>query len=143
MKKTTSTATYKGGLAFQISVSGHRFMVDADEQYGGQDLGPKPKPLLLSALGGCTGMDVTSVLHKMKVHDFKLEIEVTGVNAEEHPSIYTDIHINYFFEGEDLPPEKLKRAVELSQTRYCGVSAMLSKAANITHTILVNKKEIA
>ncbi len=134
---------WTNGMTFQIDMEGHKFMVDADVKYGGQDLGPKPKPLLLAGLGGCSGMDTVSILNKMKVEDFKFKMEVWGDSAKEHPAVYTTIYIDYLFEGEDIPEDKVKKAVALSQERYCGVWAMLSKAAEMKARILINGKEIS
>jgi len=133
---------WKDGMAFDAELNGHHFYIDADEKAGGKNRGPRPKGLLLTGLAGCTGMDVVSILKKMKVIDYTLEIDVTADSTDEHPKIYHTIHLNYIFNGNDLPIEKLKRAIELSETRYCGVSAMLRKAADIKIKIIVNGEEI-
>ena len=138
-----STLQYNSGLSFDVELNGHTFAIDADPKYGGQNRGPKPMPMLLSALGGCSGMDVVSILHKMKYEDFELNIEVEGEYSQgDHPHVYETIQIAYTFKGE-LDPEKLKKAVELSMTRYCGVMAMLSKAADVSWKIVLNGEEVA
>jgi putative redox protein len=91
----------------------------------------------LVSLGGCTGMDVVSMLKKMRVEFDYFNVEVEGELTEEHPKYYHTININYIFKGKDLPLEKLEKAVNLSQDRYCGVTAMLEKAAKIQHKITV------
>lgn len=128
---------WKKNMAFEADVNGHKLMMDADEKVGGKDQGPRPKPLLLVALGGCSGMDVTSILAKMRVEpeDFQMDIEA-GL-TEAHPKVYQDIHLIYTFKGKDLPMEKLEKAVNLSLERYCGVTAMLEQGARITHEIKV------
>jgi len=88
-------------------------------------------------LGGCTGMDVVSMLKKMRVEFESLNIEVEGELTDEHPKVYHTITINYIFKGKGLPMEKLEKAVNLSQDRYCGVTAMLNPAAKIEHKIIV------
>ena len=123
-------------MAFEANVNGFNIMIDADEAVGGRNLGPRPKPLSLVSLAGCTGMDVISILKKMRVEPEGFNVEVEGELTEEHPKYYHKIHIKYSFSGKDLPMEKLEKAVNLSQERYCGVSAMLSRAAAITHEII-------
>lgn len=119
-------------MAFEASVSGHKIMMDADEQAGGNNLGPRPKPLTLAAIGGCSGMDVVSILKKMQVTPDDFRMEISGELTDVHPKVYHSIHIKYIFRGKDLPLDKLEKAVNLSQEKYCGVSAMMSKAAKIS-----------
>jgi len=125
-------------MAFQAHLDGHRFMVDADSQFGGRDLGPKPKGLLLTALAGCTGMDVISILQKMRVAPTHFEVVVDGDLADEHPKKFTTIRTEYLFEGEGLPVDKLKKAVNLSEERYCGISATLRGNVKMETVIKVN-----
>ncbi len=140
--KQTSMANWLGEMAFDIELDSHHLIIDADLKVGGENKGPRPKGLLLSSLAGCTGMDVVSILKKMKVEDYDLKLNVEGELTEEHPKIYHTINLNYIFTGKDLPIEKLKRAVELSETRYCGITEMLRKAATINTKIIVNGDEI-
>ena len=140
--KQTSVANWLGKMTFDIELNDHHFIIDADSDVGGENKGPRPKGLLLSSLIGCTGMDVVSILKKMKVEDYKLKLEVDGELTEEHPKIYHTINLSYIFTGKDLPTEKLKRAIELSETRYCGVSEMLRKASKIDSKIIVNGEKI-
>jgi putative redox protein len=134
----TSQVTWQDGMAFDVEVDGHRLTVDAEEEFGGKDQGPRPKPLLLSALGGCTAMDVVSMLKKMRVPFDSFSVVVDGVLAEEHPKVYRSIRLTYTFTGEALDRSKIERAVELSQTRYCGVTAMVQFTTDITHEIKLN-----
>ncbi len=129
--------TWTEDMAFEATVNDHKIIIDADETVGGKDQGPRPKPLTLLSLGGCTGMDVVSILKKMRVEFDSFNVEVEGELTEEHPKFYHTIHINYIFKGKDLPMEKLEKAVSLSQDRYCGVTAMLDKVAKIEHKIIV------
>lgn len=124
-----STGTWMGGMAFRMEQDGHSFLLDAGSDLGGADGGPRPKALLLSALIGCTGMDVVSILRKMRVEGFTLRIRAEAETTEDHPVVFRSIRLVYEFGGPDLPADKLRRAVELSQERYCGVSAMLRAAA--------------
>lgn len=125
-------------MSFDAVVNGHHIVLDAVTAVGGKDQGPRPKPLILVALAGCTGMDVVSILEKMRVKPESLNIEVEGELTEEHPRYYHKLHIIYHFTGQDLPLDKLEKAIQLSQERYCGVTAMLQKAAVITHEIRLN-----
>lgn len=136
METTRTTVAWQAGMAFTVELDDHTFTVDAKPEAGGAGLGPRPKGLLLSALGGCTGMDVVSILAKMRVPLEGFRVEVEAPLTEDHPRVYSSIHIRYVFKGRDLPMDKLERAVQLSQERYCGVSAMLAKAAPVTQEIV-------
>lgn len=137
-----SVVTWQDKMAFEVEVNEHKFKIDAVAKVGGEDRGPRPKPLLLSALGGCTGMDVISILKKMKVVPDVFRVEVSAHSTDEHPKYYDKFVVEYIFEGKDLKLDKIKRAVELSETRYCGVSFMLKKAAEFENKIIVNGEEI-
>jgi putative redox protein len=124
-------------MTFESKVGDHTIMMDAGPKVGGNNQGSRPKPLLLTSLAGCTGMDVVSLLKKMRV-DFKdLQIDVQGELTEEHPKFYHKIHIIYILKGTDIDRAKVEKAVQLSQDKYCGVSAMLRKAAEITYEIRI------
>ena len=124
-------------MAFEAEVNGHKIMLDAADSVGGENKGPRPKALLLVGLAGCTAMDVISILKKMRVQPSYFNVEVEGELTEEHPKYYDKIHLKYVFRGEDLPMAKLEKAVNLSQDRYCGVSAMLGKSSKLSHEIIV------
>ena len=132
----TVTCTWLENMAFETEVSGHKIVVDADESVGGENRGPRPKPLVLSALAGCTGMDVIYVLKKMKIEPTHFAISVDGSLTEEHPKQYDKIHLIYEFRnGDDIDHKKVDTAVNLSQEKYCGVSALLKKGAEVTYEI--------
>lgn len=137
-----SLVSWKGNMEFNVTLNGHNFTIDADESVGGMDKGPSPKPLLLSALGGCTGMDVISILKKMKVEVKKFDVEVSARSTDVHPKFYDKFIIKYLFEGENLPFNKLEKAINLSETRYCGVSFMFNKTSEITAEIYVNGEKV-
>lgn len=126
------------GMSFEAEVDGHKLVLDADESNGGKDLGPRPKKLLLAGLAGCTGMDVISILKKMRVDVKDFNMSVSGNTLEEHPKYYEKIHITYEFWGNDLPMAKIEKAISLSKERYCAVNAMLSKSAEIKYDIKVH-----
>jgi len=137
--KSSITATWKQKMAFEVEVAGHKIMIDADEKVGGENRGPQPKPFMLVALGGCTAMDVISILTKMRVEldDFKVRVE--GDLTEEHPKHFYKMKVIYEFTGKNLPMEKLKKAVNLSEERYCGVSASYRKAMELSSEIIVHE----
>ena len=136
MKHTVNTS-WSGKMKFNTVVSGHNIIMDAAEEVGGENTGPRPKELMLSALAGCTGMDVVSILKKMKVEPEYFNIRTEAYLTDEHPKVYSKIHIIYEFRGKDLEREKLQKAVELSQDKYCGVSAMYRKAMEISYEIII------
>lgn len=136
--ETSTKLVWQSGMAFEAEAHGHSFKLDAAQEHGGQDLGTRPKTLLLTALAGCTGMDVVSILGKMRVNFEALKLEVTGQLTDEHPKIYNKINIIYRFKGKDLDITKLERAVDLSLGTYCGVAAMLGKSAEISHAIKID-----
>ncbi|MCF8219040.1 MAG: OsmC family protein [Bacteroidales bacterium] len=138
MEKLAQT-NWKDGMAFDAEVNGHKLTIDADEKVGGKDRGPRPKPLLAVSLAGCTSMDVISILKKMRVTPDFFDVEVFADSTEEHPKHYNKIHLKYIFKGKDLPEDKINKAVNLSQDRYCGVSHMLGKAAELTHEIVIEE----
>lgn len=123
--------TWQNNMAFEATINGHHIIMDTDIAAGGQDQGPRPKILLLAGLGGCTGMDVVSILAKMKIVPEKFWMDISAELTDEHPKVYNQIKLIYNFKGENLPFDKLEKAVNLSQERYCGVSAMLSKTAEM------------
>jgi len=132
-----STVTWTSGMAFTAHQGGHSIPLDAPRASGGMDSGASPKGLLLSGLGGCTGIDVVSILEKMRVPLEGFEVQASAELTEEHPKVFSSIHLRYAFRGKDLVREKLEKAVILSMDRYCGVSAMLAKAAPITWEIVI------
>jgi len=134
----TSTLSFTSNMSFDVLVDGHNFAVDADEQFGGQDLGPKPKKLLLAALAGCTGMDVVSILRKMHMGFDSFNVEVYAeLDESAQPSVYRSFHIVYSFKGSALEKDKIEKAVNLSQEKYCGVSAMFRSFAKVTTEIVL------
>lgn len=136
---STVNVKWTGDMAFDAELQGFNIKLDAAEAVGGKNGGPRPKPFLLIALGGCTGMDVVSILKKMRVEPDYFNVEIDGELTDEHPKYYHSIHVKYVFRGKDLPMAKLQKAVDLSQDRYCGVSAMLGKVSTITHEIVIEE----
>jgi len=127
--------TWKDGLSFEAESDGHKLILDASEAGGGKNLGFRPKPLMLIALAGCTGMDVVSILSKMRVKIDHFNVKVEGTEAEEHPKRYVRMHITYEFWGKDLPHDKLEKAINLSQEKYCSVLAVYKQVIPVTFSI--------
>jgi putative redox protein len=130
---------WKEGLSFEADVMGFKINMDADPEHGGKGKGPKPKPLMMVALAGCTGMDVVSLMEKMRVPFEDLRIHVTGDITEEHPKKFVKMKITYEIYGKGLDPKKIEKAVNLSQDKYCGVSASYKDSMEITHEIKITE----
>lgn len=123
------------GMTFAAkSDSNHWVIMDGPTESGGADAGSRPKELLLMSLGGCTGSDVVAILRKKRSTAERLEVHLTGETREEHPQIFTQIHIEYVVYGDNINTADVERAIELSTTKYCSVSAMLRETVNITHS---------
>jgi len=113
--------------------SGPAIVVDhALPDEGREESGPRPMELLLMGLAGCTGMDVVSILKKKRQPFTGLQVQVTAERADEHPRVYTQIHLTYVVTGSGVSPEAVARAIELSETKYCSAAAMLRQSAEIT-----------
>ena len=131
----TVRATLETGMRFDVETgSGHHVVLDTAEQEGGQDSGPRPMEMLLVALASCAGMDIISILRKKRQEVTGYELRVHGKRAEKHPKVFIDITVEHFFIGHNIRPEAVERAIQLSEDRYCGASAMLGKTATIHHT---------
>ncbi len=126
-----------GNMAFEATISGHKIIMDAAPEVGGEDKGVRPKELLLASLAGCTGMDVVSILKKMRLNVDYFNVIVEGDLTEEHPKVYSKMHLVYQFKGDNINLETLKKAIDLSQDKYCGVSAMFRKAMDLTYEIQI------
>jgi putative redox protein len=135
----TVTTTWKSKMSFEADPDGHAVVMDASSEFGGEGKGPRPKQMLLAALGGCTGMDVASLLEKMRVPHEGFSITAKAESRTEHPKVFTSIHLTYSFKGKNLPEDKVKKAVDLSQERYCSVSAMLKEAVKLTYEIEIEE----
>jgi len=137
-EKMTAQVKLETGMRFDAeSGSGHHVTLDASEKDGGQDTGFRPMELLLVGLGGCTGMDVISILRKKRQQVTGYEVHVTGIRAEHHPMVFVEITVEHIVTGYHLQPEAVERAIQLSKQRYCGAGAMLGKVAHLTHTFRI------
>jgi putative redox protein len=127
--------TLQSGMRFEaFNEDDISVMLDASPKHGGSGMGFGPMQMLLIGLGGCTGMDVISILRKKRQDVTGYRVEVTGVQSEEHPRMFIDISIKHLLTGNDLSDEAVKRSIELSEAKYCGALAMLEKAARVSST---------
>jgi putative redox protein len=136
-----STINWTGEMAFSgATASGHEIKMDASEEVGGQNGGARPMELLLHAVAGCTGIDIISILKKMRLEPTSFHMEVDGERADDHPKRFTSMNIHYALEGE-LPEEKVIRAIRLSKDKYCSVSHSLNATITVTYSINRSKRE--
>lgn len=128
-------AMLETGMCFDVTTgSGHHVLLDAAEHNGGQDRGPRPMEMLLVALATCASMDILSILRKKRQHITAYEVRVRGGRADEHPKVFVEIVVEHILTGHAIKAEAVKRAIDLTEERYCGASAMLGKTATITHS---------
>lgn len=121
--------------------SNHWVMMDGPEEFGGSNAGIRPKELLMISLGGCTGSDVASILKKKRIKLDGFEMNISAESTDDHPKVYTKMNIEYVFYGQDIKESDVERAIELSQTKYCGVTAMFEKAMEVSHTFRIEEKK--
>ncbi|MGF1584515.1 MAG: OsmC family protein [Bacteroidales bacterium] len=128
---------WNGNMCFEAHISDHKIIMDLDEENGGGNKGPRPKPLMLASLGGCTGIDVINILKKMRIEPDYFNMVIEGDQTEDLPKRYYRIKICYEFKGENLPVDKIKKAIDLSHDKYCGVSAVYKKSIELTYEIRI------
>ncbi|MBD0779912.1 OsmC family protein [Maribacter sp. ANRC-HE7] len=126
------TTKWLGGMAFESNnPSGQDLRIDAGPENGGEGNGFRPKALMLSALAGCSGLDVASLIKKMKLKVDDFQIDTIANLTDEHPKYYDAVTVEYHFYGKDLDEKKLQRAVDLSVEKYCGVMEMFREFAKL------------
>jgi putative redox protein len=140
--KTAYLKRIKGITFAGKTDSNHWITMDGPEEFGGSNAGIRPKELLLLALAGCTASDVVSILSKKRTPLDDFEINIKADISDEHPQVFTKIDLEYVFYGKDLNVKDIERAIELSQTKYCAVTAMLEKAVEIKHTYRIHEPEL-
>ncbi|MCP5064758.1 MAG: OsmC family protein [Ignavibacteriae bacterium] len=139
--KNIVTTEWQQDMVFKTdNPSGHKLSIDSDEQFGGTGSGLRPKALMLSALAGCSGLDVVSLLKKMKVDVDDFKIVTSGELTDEHPKFYHKVKVDYHFYGKDMNEKKINKAVNLSIDRYCGVFEMFRQFAKMETEIHLHKK---
>ncbi|MGH1385045.1 OsmC family protein [Kordia sp.] len=126
------TTQWKGNMLFESdNPSGHTVLIDTSPENGGNNEGLGPKAMMLSSLAGCSGLDVVSIMNKMKVTVDEFKMEVAGELTEEHPKYYHTVTVDYHFYGATLDEKKIQRAVDLSVETYCGVMEMFRRFAKV------------
>jgi len=136
--KETISMNWLNGMSFETEVNGHKLYLDASLENNGKNIGPRPKLLMLVALGGCTGMDVVSLLKKMRVDFDSFSISVEGDIREDHPKAFTKMKVIFSLKGNDIPLEKVQKAVDLSKDKYCGVHDVYRKAMDVEFELRIN-----
>jgi len=133
VEMSKAKVTYVGGMQFVgEGDSGHAIVMDSGSDVGGKNTGLRPSELLLIGIGGCSGMDIISILKKKRQQVSSFEINITGTKAGEHPMKYTHIDVEYVVTGKDLAEDAVQKAVQLSMDKYCSVKATLEGTAKIT-----------
>lgn len=133
------TIHWKGGMQFESdNPSGKTVIMDTDVEGSDKRFGLSPKAMMLSSLAGCSGLDIVSVLDKMKMNDYELKMEIEGELTDEHPKYYHAVTVDYHFSGKDLNAKKIKKAVDLSVEKYCGVMEMFRQFAEVKTNIHIH-----
>ena len=141
MASNTVTTVWKQNMLFESdNPSGHKVLIDTSPEHGGENKGLGPKALMLSSLAGCSGLDVVSLLKKMRaeVDDFKMVVH--GELTEEHTKYYHKVAVEYHFYGSDLQEDKINKAVKLSIDQYCGVMEMFRQFAKVTTDVYLHEQ---
>ena len=121
-------------MAFEAETgSGHTIVVDGPPDAGGKNQGPRPMEMLLVGMGACSSVDVISILKKSRLEIHDCNVEVTAQRAEDHPKVFTDIHLHFVITGKEFKDKTVERAIELSAEKYCSASIMLGATAKVTH----------
>lgn len=136
-----ATVTWKNRLSFTGSAdSGFSLALGTDPEVGGDNDGFRPMELIAIGLAGCTAMDVISIVQKKRQDVTAFETRLTAERAGEHPKVFTHIKVEYIFEGHQIDPKAVERAIELSATKYCPAQAMLEKAVKIEHAYSIKER---
>ena len=130
--------TWKGNMRFESTNPGGNLFIDGASENDAN--GYRPKALMLSSLAGCSGLDIVSLLKKMRAEVDNLEIDVTANLTEEHPKYYDKVHVAYKFYGSGFKKDKIKKAVILSEEKYCGVMEMFRQFAEVTTEIIYKEQ---
>lgn len=136
------TTKWIAGNQFESSIRQHKVITDTKKESGGTDLGPTPKELLLASIAGCAGIDVASILTKMRVDLQSCDVHSQAETTTGYPSIFKDVKLKFEVRGSDIKPEQVMKAVQLSMTKYCGVSAMIAEASPMFYDVILNGTKI-
>lgn len=137
MANTAKISWVDGALLVAEAGSGHSFTMDGSAEVGGRNLGARPMEVLLIGMGGCTAIDVVSMLKKQRQDIEGVEVALTGERAGDHPMVYTEVKLTYTVRGRKLNRALVERAVSLSDEKYCSATAMFKKTAKVTHEVVL------
>ncbi len=137
MMKESINVQWLEGMSFEAEIDGFKIAIDADLEFGGKSKGPNPKPLMMVALAGCTGMDIVSLLNKMRVDYESLNVIIEGDLTEEHPKHFTRMKVIYELKGKNINIKKVQKAVDLSKEKYCGVSYSYKGVMDLEYEIRI------
>ncbi|MDG0816387.1 OsmC family protein [Bdellovibrio svalbardensis] len=138
----TCQTKWAGGMAFEAHFGDHKFTMDSKSDFGGKDLGPSPKEVLLSSICACSGMDVASILQKMRVDLQSCDINAQTETTEGYPSIFKQVRVQYHVASSNAKEEQVMKAVVLSMTKYCGVTAMVAPTSPVVYEVFLNAEKI-
>lgn len=134
---------WTGGLGFEAhSGSGHKFQMDTKVANGGNDRGASPKEVLLGAICACSGIDVASILKKMRVELQSLDVNAESDTTQGYPSIFAKVLVDFKIQSSDAKSDQVIKAVDLSMNKYCGVSAMVNPTSPIYYRVFLNDQQI-
>ena len=137
MANTAKVSWVEGALFVAEAGSGHSFTMDGSADVGGRNLGARPMEVLLIGMGGCTAIDVVSMLKKQRQDIEGVEVALVGERAADHPMVYTEVKLVYTVRGRKLNKALVERAVSLSDEKYCSATAMFKKTAKVTHEVVL------
>ncbi|PID56326.1 osmotically inducible protein OsmC [candidate division KSB3 bacterium] len=121
--------------------SQHWVMMDGPKEFGGSEAGSRPMEMILYGFAGCAGSDIASILKKMRAELTSFEIDIDAETAEEHPKVFTKIHLRFLVAGNNLKEKDLERAIEMTRTKYCPVWAMLKESVEISYSYDIQQAE--
>ena len=137
MANTAKVTWVEGALFVAEAGSGHTFTMDGSADVGGRNLGARPMEVMLMGMGGCTAIDVVSLLKKQRQDILGVEVSLVGERATEHPMVYSEVKVVYTVRGRKLSRPLVERAVSLSDEKYCSATAMFKKTAKVTHEVVL------
>ena len=137
MANSAKVSWVDGALFVAEAGSGHTFTMDGSAEVGGRNLGARPMEVMLIGMGGCTAIDVVSMLKKQRQDIVGVEVSLVGERAGDHPMVYTEVKLVYTVRGRKLNRALVERAVSLSDEKYCSANAMFKKSAKVTHEVVL------
>ena len=137
MTNTAKVSWVDGALFVAEGGSGHTITMDGAPDMGGRDLASRPMEVVLMGMGGCTAIDVVSMLKKQRQDIESVEVSLAAERASDHPKVFTSVTLVYTVRGRNLSRPLIERAVSLSDEKYCSATAMIRKSAAVTHEVVL------